>query len=113
MAQLYWTTASSRKRYRAWPFGVPPDLALELFMTNGFAKNLKFYCPAHQIRFDGAGQTVVSCEQGGHSVGSGFPKASWWEFCCDCGTFWPADPTNGDFQRTECRVCERSIAKRY
>jgi formylglycine-generating enzyme required for sulfatase activity len=82
-------------------------------MTNGSPRNLKFYCPAHQIRFDAAGERVVSCEQGGHPIGSGFPKGSWWEFCCDCGTFWPADPTNSNLHRTECRVCERSTAKRY
>lgn len=82
-------------------------------MTNGSVRSLKFYCPTHQIRFQAPGQTVIPCEQGGHPVGSGFPKESWWEFCCDCGTFWPADLANGNLQRTECRVCERSIARRY
>jgi formylglycine-generating enzyme required for sulfatase activity len=82
-------------------------------MTNGAASSLKFYCPTHQIRFQAVGQTVIACEQGGHQLGSGFPKASWWEFCCDCGTFWPVDPSNGHLQRSDCLVCERLIAWRY
>jgi formylglycine-generating enzyme required for sulfatase activity len=82
-------------------------------MTNGPVRSLTFYCPTHRIRFQAAGQMAIPCEQGGHTVGAGFPESSWWEFCCDCGTFWPTDPANGNLQRTECLVCERPIAKRY
>jgi formylglycine-generating enzyme required for sulfatase activity len=80
---------------------------------NGSDKRLKFYCPTHRIRFQATGPAVVLCEQGGHTLGSGFPASSWWEFCCDCGTFWPADSADVRLQRTECLVCERPIAKRY
>src|ERR1044072_9065518 len=44
---------------------------------------------------------------------SGLPATSWWEFCCDCGTFWPTAAVGGTLQRAECLVCERPLAKRY
>src|SRR6266446_320060 len=72
-----------------------------------------FYCPQHQLRFRATGDAVVTCEQGGHPVGRGFPEKSWWEYCCDCATFWPSEPSSGYLGRSECLVCERPTAKRY
>ena len=82
-------------------------------MRNQGPDNLVFYCPQHQLRFRAKGDAVVTCEQGGHSVGYGFPEKSWWEYCCDCATFWPSQLTNGYLRRLECLVCERPTAKRY
>jgi len=82
-------------------------------MTSGSDKSLRFYCPSHRIRFQAAGQAVISCEQGGHTVAAGFPSNSWYEFCCDCGTFWPTDSAGGSLQRSECLVCERPLVKRF
>lgn len=75
--------------------------------------SLAFYCPQHQLRFRATGDGVVACEQGGHAVGHGFPEKSWWEYCCDCATFWPSQVSNGYLRRSECLVCERPTAKRY
>jgi formylglycine-generating enzyme required for sulfatase activity len=82
-------------------------------MSQVSANVLKFYCPTHQVRFQAAGGEVISCEQGGHTIGYGFPASSWWEYCCDCETFWPSDPGNEILRRTDCLVCDRRIAKRY
>jgi len=82
-------------------------------MLSEATQNFTFYCPQHQLRFRAAGDSVVSCEQGGHSIGSGFPAEAWWQYCCDCATFWPAEVTNGFLRRSECFVCERPTAKQY
>jgi formylglycine-generating enzyme required for sulfatase activity len=82
-------------------------------MSTDSMNDLVFYCPQHQLRFRAAGEAVVSCEQGGHPVGYGFPEKSWWEYCCDCATFWPSQLSNGYLRRSECLVCERPTAKRY
>jgi hypothetical protein len=82
-------------------------------MPNSVENSLGFYCPIHQLRFYATGEAVVKCEQGGHIVGYGFPEKSWWEYCCDCSTFWPSELTDGFLRRPECLVCERPTAKRY
>lgn len=82
-------------------------------MSNSFQDNPKFYCPVHHIRFPAAAEAVVLCGQGPHRLGAGFPRDSWWEYCCDCGTFWPSDSAKNHLQRDGCLVCERLIARRY
>lgn len=76
-------------------------------------QSIVFYCPQHQLRFRATGDAVVSCEQGGHPVGFGFPDESWWQYCCDCATFWPSEVSNGNLSRSDCVVCERTTAIRY
>lgn len=76
-------------------------------------QSIVFYCPQHQLRFRATGEAVVNCEQGGHPVGFGFPVESWWQYCCDCATFWPAEVSNGYLNRSDCVVCERPTAIRY
>ena len=82
-------------------------------MSSEERQSFTFYCPQHQLRFRAAGDSVVSCEQGGHAIGSGFPAKAWWQYCCDCATFSPSEVTNGFWRRAECFVCERPTAKRY
>src|SRR5215216_5000996 len=72
-----------------------------------------FYCPAHQVRFRPANETTILCEQGSHELGNGFPSQSWWTYCCDCATFWPAEFTKGTTPSKECLVCDRVIVRRY
>ena len=76
-------------------------------------QSIVFYCPQHQLRFRATGDAVVNCEQGGHPVGFGFPDESWWQYCCDCATFWPSEVSNGYLNRSDCVVCERPTALRY
>ena len=72
-----------------------------------------FYCPAHRIRFRTASETRILCEQGSHELGNGFPAQSWWTYCCDCATFWPARLSDGITPSKECLVCDRVIEKHF
>lgn len=72
-----------------------------------------FYCLEHQLRFRTSSETTILCEQGGHELGSGFPNESWWTYCCDCATFWPAEFTNGSGRSKACLVCDRVTDRRY
>jgi formylglycine-generating enzyme required for sulfatase activity/uncharacterized OB-fold protein len=56
---------------------------------------------------------MVLCEQGAHELGNGFPLQSWWTYCCDCATFWPAEFSDGTSPSKECLVCDRVIDKHY
>ena len=76
-------------------------------------ENFFFYCPAHKVRIRPNGESAVLCEQGGHELGAGFPDKSWWNYCCDCATFWPGESMGGSLVSPECLICERQIAQRY
>jgi len=72
-----------------------------------------FYCVAHQLRFRPSSETTILCEQGEHELGNGFPNESWWTYCCDCATFWPAEFTKSAGTSKACLVCDRVTARRY
>ena len=76
-------------------------------------RNTAFYCPVHQIRFHTVAGEVIECDRSPHALGSGFPAESPWTYCCDCATFAPYEPLNGNGRLKECAVCERQLTKRY
>lgn len=76
-------------------------------------ETLFFYCPAHKVRIRANGESAVLCEQGGHELGNGFPDKSWWNYCCDCATFWPGESMGGSLVSPDCLICERQTAQRY
>jgi formylglycine-generating enzyme required for sulfatase activity len=82
-------------------------------MTDASHTNAAFYCPVHQIRFHTAVVEVIQCDRNAHALGAGFPHQSWWTYCCDCATFSPYEPVNGNKGLRECFVCERQITRRY
>lgn len=82
-------------------------------MTNEAPANLAFYCPQHLLRFHATRDAVVICEQGGHALADNFPENSWWEYCCDCDTFWPSNPPDCFLGEGDCLVCERETIRRY
>jgi len=81
-------------------------------MTTASQGNAAFYCPTHQVRFHTDVTEIIQCDRSPHALGLGFPSRSSWTYCCDCATFSPYDPLNGNGLR-ECLVCEREIDKRY
>jgi formylglycine-generating enzyme required for sulfatase activity len=82
-------------------------------MTGASHTNAAFYCPVHQIRFHTAVVEAIQCDRNAHALGAGFPYQSWWTYCCDCATFSPYEPVNGNKGLRECFVCERQFTKRY
>lgn len=82
-------------------------------MSTEAHSNTAFYCSVHQIRFHTAAGEVIECDRMPHALGSGFPAQSPWTYCCDCATFWPYEPFNGNGRLKDCVVCERQITKRY
>src|SRR5436190_1491495 len=82
-------------------------------MSHETGGHLVFYCHQHQLRFRVSAGASVTCEQGQHEIGVGFPSESWWQYCCDCATFWPSDLSNGHLHQADCVVCERPTARRY
>jgi formylglycine-generating enzyme required for sulfatase activity len=82
-------------------------------MTDAPSTNAAFYCPVHQIRFHTAVIESIQCDGNAHALGAGFPYQSWWTYCCDCATFSPYEPVNGNKGLRECFVCERQFTKRY
>src|SRR6478672_11270766 len=71
-----------------------------------------FYCPVHQIRILENGAQTIVCEQGHHELGEGFPLKSWWNYCCDCSTFWHNEVLNTS-ALSRCVVCERETERRF
>lgn len=49
----------------------------------------------------------------GHELGTGYPDQSWWNYCCDCATFWPAESMGESFSSLDCLICERQTAQRF
>jgi formylglycine-generating enzyme required for sulfatase activity len=82
-------------------------------MTDASHTNAAFYCPVHQVRFHTAVGEIIQCDRNAHALGTGFPRESWWTYCCDCATFSPYEPVSGNKGLRECFVCERQISKRY
>src|SRR5215213_5442204 len=82
-------------------------------MPSDSHSNVAFYCPLHHVRFHTAAGEVIECDRSPHALGSGFPGQSPWTYCCDCATFSPYEPLNGNGRLRDCAVCERQITKRY
>lgn len=73
----------------------------------------RVYCPGHKVSFSVPATSTILCANGGEALAQGFPTESFWSYCCDCRTFWPADFLASDRGRDECPVCNRRTAHRY
>lgn len=76
-------------------------------------RSAAFYCSAHQVRFHAFPAEVIQCDQGSHTLASGFPNESLWTYCCACATFSAYEPAVHNSQVAECPVCERQVVKRF
>jgi formylglycine-generating enzyme required for sulfatase activity len=74
---------------------------------------LRIYCPTHKTRFEIVVANRIACESGGESLAENFPYESFWEYCCDCQTYWSVDHLRSSKGREECPVCNRAIKRRY
>ena len=61
----------------------------------GAADPIRVYCPTHNLRFSTAHAPQIRCKSGGHELDQDFPRAEFWEYCCDCQSFAPSGFARG------------------
>ncbi len=76
-------------------------------------RHLKIYCPQHFITFEIEESPKIFCEQHEHALSNDFPNGEFWEYCCDCQTFFPSQLTVGGKAKTACLQCERPTISRF
>jgi uncharacterized OB-fold protein len=74
---------------------------------------LKIYCPEHFTTFEIEESPKVICEHRGHALSNNFPHEEFWEYCCDCQTFFPSQLAVGGKARGACAQCERPTLRRF
>jgi formylglycine-generating enzyme required for sulfatase activity len=76
-------------------------------------RKLRVHCTQHRILFEVLEARTLVCDADGHALAHNFPTGEWWEFCCNCQTFWPSDAEHCGEGRESCPACEQPIAARY
>jgi hypothetical protein len=83
-------------------------------------RQIRFYCPEHKRDFvvpAGKGVTVSCGNQADeHALTRDFPGKGFWEYCCDCKSFFPLRQSpEGDSKPTNniCPVCGRASGPRF
>jgi hypothetical protein len=59
----------------------------------------------------GSGRIV--CESNGEALAHNFPYESFWEYCCDCQSFWPSNLAKGGSIEDRCPICSREVVRRF
>jgi formylglycine-generating enzyme required for sulfatase activity len=76
-------------------------------------RKLRVHCTQHRILFEVLDARTFVCDADGHALAHNFPFGEWWEFCCNCQTFWPSDAEQGGRGREHCPACEQPVGARY
>lgn len=76
-------------------------------------RHLKIFCPKHQATFEIAENPKIVCENFEHSLSNNFPRGEFWEYCCDCQTFFPSGLEVGEKAKGACQSCERPTVSRF
>lgn len=76
-------------------------------------RRLKIFCPQHQAVFEVEESAKIVCEIREHSLSNNFPKEEFWEYCCDCQTFFPSQLEVGGKAKAACPQCERPTTSRF
>ncbi len=76
-------------------------------------RTMRVYCTTHSLGFTTGRAQRLLCENGGHELDSDFPKAGFWEYCCDCQSFIPSNFVKGGKAAPECAVCDRQTSRRF
>lgn len=82
-------------------------------MDETLTRQIKIYCPQHQTIFDAAKSPKIVCEIREHSLSNDFPRAEFWEYCCDCQTFSPSQFGTGGKVKDACPHCGRETVRRF
>lgn len=76
-------------------------------------RELRVHCTQHRILFRVLEARTLVCEADGHALAHNFPYGEWWEFCCNCQTFWPSDAEHCGKRGEHCPACEQPVGARY
>lgn len=71
---------------------------------------IRVYCPIHKVNFVIAANATIECASGTHTLARGFPRETFWEYCCDCQHYRPIDGSGKGSD--DCPICERKIVRR-
>ncbi len=82
-------------------------------MDETLVRQIKIYCPEHQTTFEIVESPKIVCEIREHALSNDFPRAEFWEYCCDCQTFSPSSFGTGGKAGEYCLHCERKTARRF
>lgn len=82
-------------------------------MDSSLNRQIKIYCPEHHTTFETVSGPKIVCEIREHSLSNNFPCGEFWEYCCDCQTFFPSDLEVGGKSKHTCRQCERITTQRF
>lgn len=82
-------------------------------MDEILTRQLKIYCPQHQATFEIAEGAKIVCEIKEHALSNDFPNEEFWEYCCDCQTFFPSALEVGEKVKIACPQCERKTVSRF
>lgn len=74
---------------------------------------IRVFCPKHEFPFVTKATAEIQCRMDAHALSLNFPQGEWWEFCCDCQTFFPSLLNDAKSAEAKCPSCERLIARRF
>jgi tetratricopeptide (TPR) repeat protein len=74
---------------------------------------LRVYCPTHKVSFSVMEVGQIVCEGGGEALARNFPYEAFWEYCCNCQSFWPSNLSKGGKAAEQCLACNRETNRRY
>jgi hypothetical protein len=76
-------------------------------------RQLNIYCPEHFTTFQIEESPKIICAIREHTLSNNFPNEEFWEYCCDCRTFFPSELAVGGKAKNQCRQCERPTVSRF
>lgn len=82
-------------------------------MSASLERQIKVFCPTHRIGYETRAAKIILCEAGGHTLTQSFPDENFWEYCCDCQTFFPSGVAKESRLKDACPVCEAHTTRRY
>lgn len=78
-----------------------------------YEARIRVFCPTHQTVFETDLKSQLVCDIGGHELSKQFPSAEYWEYCCDCDTYYRSEMQSGGKDNPGCPVCEREPKLRF
>jgi ribosomal protein L40E len=82
-------------------------------MDETLIRQIKIFCPTHQSVFEIEEKPQIICEIREHALSNDFPRGEFWEYCCDCQTFFPSGLEVGEKAKEACPQCERPTIRRF